>query len=239
MFDLSRLYGSAYSPRSIQWRLIVGICGIRIVRAARSLTRHSRMLGKRLTCLHMRAPTFLALVGAMAPHDLRPIRIVAEVSFLAAAATATARGIPREFVSRGTSSDGMQKVNRSTDSRERQRERQREREREREGGRGRGRGRERERARSGGRSESGTRSWKRERKEEGKGEKKEREARRKTTAQTRVSFTAPGAAPRVIAAANDRGLQRARARARSRDRADVPAHSARSWNTVIARPAYE
>jgi len=129
MFDLSRLYGSAYSPRSIQWRLIVGICGIRIVRAARSLTRHSRMLGKRLTCLHMRAPTFLALVGAMAPHDLRPIRIVAEVSFLAAAATATARGIPREFVSRGTSSDGMQKVNRSTDSRERQRERQRERER--------------------------------------------------------------------------------------------------------------
>jgi hypothetical protein len=188
MFDLSRLYGSAYSPRSIQWRLIVGICGIRIVRAARSLTRHSRMLGKRLTCLHMRAPTFLALVGAMAPHDLRPIRIVAEVSFLAAAATATARGIPREFVSRGTSSDGMQKVNRSTDSRERQRER------EREGGGEGGGGRERElaaeeEARAGRAAGRG-----RERKKE-KG--KRRKERRGEKRQRRHAFHSPHQGPRL------------------------------------------
>lgn len=70
--------------------------------------------------------------------------------------------------------------------------------------------------------------------------KKEEEAKERRVC---VSFTAPAAAPRVIAAATSDGVQRVYVSARERDRllgcCCLLRASTRSWNTVIARPAYE
>lgn len=78
--------------------------------------------------------------------------------------------------------------------------------------------------------------------EEKKREKEEEE--RTTSVRGRISFTAPAAAPRVIAAATSDGVRRSSVQrvyvsARSRTSPPLLRASTRSWNTVIARPAYE
>lgn len=163
--------------------------------------------------------------------DLRPIRIAAEGRPLAAAATtASPRGISRirltrlarEETRRTVISAGTQKVNRSFARREEEEEKEEDEEEEKE---------EETEERKGAKKH-----------EEKKREKEEEE--RTTSVRGRISFTAPAAAPRVIAAATSGGarrssVQRVYVSARSRTSPPLLRASTRSWNTVIARPAYE
>lgn len=164
--------------------------------------------------------------------DLRPIRIAAEGRPLAAAAAATIaspRGISRirltrlarEETRRTVISAGTQKVNRSFARREEEEEKEDEEEEK----------------------EEETEERKGAKKQEEKKREKEEEERT-TSVRGRISFTAPAAAPRVIAAATSGGarrssVQRVYVSARSRTSPPLLRASTRSWNTVIARPAYE